>query len=153
MAMFFSVILSFGVQANESGKYTELDWPDLVPADWQPDIIQPDPSEEHHVDKKSLVAKLQNKTVKLPGFMRPVKFSGRSVSEFVLVPFLDHHVKVHVHHEPNQMIYVFLAKPLEVTNPFQPIWVSGEMKLESVETDEGHTGYTLHNAKTESYIY
>lgn len=133
----------------------ELDWKDLIPSDWQPPIIQPDPSEHeaHVVDKAALVSKLQNQKVKLPGFMKPIVFEENRVSEFLLVPFLEHHVKRHVHHDANQMVYVSLAKPLTVENPFQPLWVMGEIVLESVETDEGPSGYKIINAATAEYVY
>lgn len=146
-------MLNFQVQAEPIDTYTELEWVDLVPRDWEPPILQPDPTEDPHVDPKSLVAVVHQQDIKLPGFMQPVKFSGNSVSEFVLVPFLKHHVKTHRHHAPNQMIYVTLAQPLTVTNAYQPIWVSGKMLLKSVDTEEGLTGYTLENAMVEAYIY
>ncbi|NOR81725.1 MAG: DUF3299 domain-containing protein, partial [Methyloprofundus sp.] len=49
--------------------------------------------------------------------------------------------------------YVKLSQPLKVTNPYLPIWVSGQLVLETVDTDEGHTGYTLNKAITEEYLY
>ena len=85
--------------------------------------------------------------------MVPVKFSSNLVSEFILMPFLKFHVKAHIHHTPNQMIYVKLSQPLEVTNPYSPIWASGQLLLKSVDTSEGHTGYTLIKAITEEYLY
>ena len=149
-------LLSGTVFANPpSTAYMELDWKDLVPASWQPPIIDPDPSkhEAHVVDKAALVSTLQNQNIKLPGFMKPIVFEENRVSEFLFVPFLQHHVKQHIHHHANQMVYVSLAKPLTVENPYQPLWVMGEVVLESVETDEGPSGYKIINAVTEEYVY
>ncbi len=116
-------------------------------------MIDPDPSEHHHVDKESLASNLDKKNIKLAGYMLPIKFTSNVVSEFILMPYLKHQVKTHAHHEPNQMIYVKLSQPLEVTNPYSPIWASGRLVLESVDTPEGHTGYTLEKATTEEYLY
>ncbi len=139
----------------------ELDWKDLVPASWRPPIIQPDPSEHdaHVVDKASLVSELQNKSVKLPGFMVPIVFEENHVSEFLLVPFLEHHAKTpgdscrHIHHDANQMVYVSLAKSLAIEDPYQPLWVTGNIIIETVETDFGSSGYRIINAVTAEYVY
>ena len=86
--------------------YTELEWSQLVPASWQPPLIQPDPSKPdgHHVDPASLAVELQNQQVKLPGFIKPIVFEQNHVSEFLLIPFLEHHVKQHIHLHANQMV-------------------------------------------------
>ena len=149
----FSFTLSSQAQTKTSEEYSVIDWKDLVPASWHRPLIDPDPSEQHHVDRKSLTLKLDKQNIKLAGYMLPIKFTSNVVSEFVLMPFLKHHVKAHVHHEPNQMIYVKLSQPLEVTNPYLPVWVSGQLSLESVDTSEGHTGYTLKKATIEEYLY
>ena len=149
----FGLAISLQVQAETTEEYSVLEWKDLVPASWRRPHIDPDPSEHNHVDEKSLASSLDNKNIKLAGYMLPVKFTSNMVSEFILMPFLKHHVKVHVHHEPNQMVYVKLSQPIEVTNPYLPIWASGQLLLESVDTPEGHTGYTLEKASIEEYLY
>ena len=100
------------------------------------------------MDPASLAVELQNQQVKLPGFIKPIVFEQNHVSEFLLIPFLEHHVKQHLHLHANQMVYVSLAEPLVVENPYQALWVMGEMVLESVDTDEGPTGYRINNAVT-----
>ena len=149
----FSLTISFNVEAEDNVKYSVIEWQDLVPASWQRPLIEPDPSEHHHVDIRSLESKLDKQNIKLAGYMLPIKFTSNVVSEFILVPYLKHHVKTHAHHEPNQMIYVKLSQPLEVNNPYLPIWVSGQLVLESVDTPEGDTGYILKKASTEEYLY
>ena len=116
----FSSITSFHLEAKEVGTLMELGWADLVPSNWVPPLIQPDLSKEHEADPKSLVAALDMQEVKIPGYMLPIKLSGNLVSEFVLMPFLDHHTQVHIHHEPNQMVYVILTEPAQIANPFYP---------------------------------
>lgn len=149
----FGLAMSFQVKAETTEEYLVIDWKDLVPTSWRRPLIDPAPTEHYHVDTKSLVLKLDKQNIKLAGYMLPIKFTSNVVSEFILMPYLKHHVKAHVHHEPNQMIYVKLSQPLEVTSPYLPIWVSGQLLLKSVDTPEGHTGYTLKTAATEEYLY
>lgn len=132
-----------------------LEWAQLVPDNWEPPLIVPayDEQEARGVDQDSLVSDLQERKVRLPGFMKPQVFEGNEVSEFLLVPFLQHHVKQHAHLEPNQMVYVTLAEPLAVENPFDPVWVKGTLTLGSVATDEGPAGYSMSNAVAERYEY
>jgi hypothetical protein len=149
----FSFTVNSLAQEETSEVYSVIDWKDLVPASWHRPLIDPDPTEHRHVDRESLASNLDKKDIKMAGYMLPIKFSSNRVSEFILMPYLKHHVEVHVHHEPNQMIYVELSQPLEVTNPYAPIWVSGRLMLESIDTPEGHTGYTLKKATAEEYLY
>lgn len=141
--------------AMNDASYRMLDWKDLVSPTWEPPIIMPAPDESGHVpiDPASLVGNLDNTAVKIPGYMMPVKFTGNQVTEFLLIPFLEHHVPLHMHHEPNQMVYVSLSDPLLVHNPYEPFWVEGVIKLESIETDEGDTGYHLIDAAASVYVY
>ena len=127
----------------------------LVPENWEPPLIAPayDRQDSGGVDRNSLVSDLRERNVRLPGFMKPQVYEGNRVYEFLLVPFLQHHVKQHAHLEPNQMVYVTLAEPLAVENPFDPIWVEGTLTLETVATDEGPAGYSMNNATAERYEY
>ena len=155
-------MLSAAVFATpQTAVYTELDWKGLVPEGWHPPIIQPDPSAHAAdiVDTASLVSELRHKQVKIPGYMVPIVFDKNRVSDFVLVPFLEHQAKTpmegcrHIHHEPNQMVYISLAQPAVIENPFTPVWVTGEMLLQTVETEAGFSGYRINNANTMEYVY
>lgn len=159
-ATFFIVLFGFFSHAQASEKdadsYTTLAWAELIPENWDRPIILPDPSNEdthHHVDKASLVKALAKQNIKIPGYMVPVKFEKNVVSEFILVPFLEHHVRAHIHHDPNQMVYVYLEQALAIENPYTPLWVRGNMRLQSVETDEGPSGYIIKRASIEPYIF
>ncbi len=137
------------------GAYETLDWEQLVPDSWEPPIIAPayDGDTSQSVDRSALVSALQDRKVRLPGFMKPQVFEGNTVSEFLLVPFLPHHVKQHAHLESNQMVYVTLVEPLRVENPFEPIWVQGTITLDTVATDEGPAGYRMVDAMADHYDY
>lgn len=132
-----------------------LEWEELVPPGWEPPMIAPayDGTNGQLVEKGSLVEGLDGRRVKLPGFLRPVVYRDRSVTEFLLVPFLPHHIKQHAHLEPNQMVYVVLEKPAMIDSPFEPIWVTGTISLQTVVTDEGPAGYKITSAEIQKYDY
>ena len=134
----------------------QLEWKELIPGDWEPPMILPaPPADGSHtkVDSASLVQELDGEKVSIPGFMVPIKFDGNIVSEFVLVPFLERHVPGHIHHDSNQMVYVYLQEPRAIQNPYAPVLVKGEMKVRSVDTDEGPTGYIIEQGSMEDYTY
>ena len=139
----------------EASDIRELEWADLLPQGWEPPLIAPayDEPGEQQVDKDSLVAELGGLQARLPGFLRPIVYSDQTVSEFLLVPFLPHHLKQHAHLEPNQVVYVILAEPTLIENPFSPLWVSGTIELETSLTDEGPAGYKLTGASLKPYEY
>jgi len=140
---------------DDDQAYRLLDWKDLVSPTWEPPLIQPAPDEngQIEIDPASLVSSLDKLAVKLPGYMVPIKFTNNEVSEFLLVPFLKHHVTQHVSHEANQMVYVSLRDALPVSNPYEPFWVEGLIMLESVETLDGGTGYHIIGARAYVYEY
>ncbi len=148
-----SVGISQAAAGNPEAEMHVLDWADLVPAGWEAPIIAPayDEDPANMVDETSRVPALDGQTVRLPGYIKPVVFQDRTVSEFLLVPFLPHHVKHHAHLESNQIVYVRLARSIEVDNPFEPLWVTGTLRLEAVATDEGPAGYSLDGAETHPY--
>ncbi len=148
-----SVGLTQAAFGNSDVEIRVLDWADLVPAGWEAPIIAPAYDEDpvNMVDETSRVPALDGQTVRLPGYIKPVVFQDRTVSEFLLVPFLPHHVKQHAHLESNQMVYVRLDRSIEVDNPFEPLWVTGTLRLEAVATDEGPAGYSLDGAETHPY--
>ena len=133
----------------------QLDWKDLVGPDWEPPIILPAPDEEHahQVDPTSLNQSLAERVISLPGYMKPIEFNQNSVTEFLLVPYLDQHVKRHAHLDANQMVYVRLAEPLVVQNPYKPYSVTGTIRIATVATPDGPAGYTLSQAVAEPYVY
>ena len=144
------------VMADQTNSDGSLEWDELVPNDWEPPLILPAPPEDGTnpvVDSASLVKELDERKVSIAGFMVPIKFESNVVSEFLLVPFLDQHVQGHVHHDSNQMIYVYLQEPRAIQNPYIPVLVKGEMKVRSVDTDEGPTGYVIEQGLMEDYTY
>ena len=136
-------------------QYRVLEWSELVPKGWEPPILPQSYDEigTSSIAKDSVVKELDQQLAALPGFMKPVVFEGNQVSEFLLVPFLPHHMSQHAHLDANQMVYVYMLEPVLVENPFVPLWVVGTMTLEPVMTEEGPAAYRVVDAVTTEYEY
>jgi hypothetical protein len=95
------------------GSHRLLGWKDLVSPTWKTPLILAALDDDGHVaiDPASLVSELDNTSVKIPGYMVPIKYTGNEVTEFLLIPFLEHHVPLHMHHEANQMVAVRFLFP------------------------------------------
>ena len=144
------------VEADQKSPYDTLEWNELAPEDWEPPLILPAPPEDGShaaVDNASLVKEVDEKNVSIAGYMIPIKFDSNIVSEFLLVPFLEQHVQGHMHHDSNQMVYVYLQEPIAIQDPYAPVLVKGQMKVRTVDTDEGPTGYVIEQGLMEDYTY
>ncbi len=161
-ALLLSVPGSIAIaQATDAGavdpatQYRVLQWHELVPENWEPPLVPPahDTVASSGVDPAAVVSDLDQRLVSLPGYMRPMVFQDNQVSEFLLVPYLPHHLRQHAHLEANQMVYVSLLEPLRVEQPLAPIWVVGTMTTGAVFTDEGLAAYSIVDALVTEYEY
>lgn len=134
-------------------KYRVLDWRDLVPDGWEPPLVEKayDDTAAATVDAAAVVSSLDKQLAAIPGYMRPVVFDGKTVFEFLLVPYLPQHINGHAHLDANQMVYVVALEPIVVENPYAPVWVVGAMSTESAMTDEGPAAYRLTEAIATNY--
>jgi hypothetical protein len=101
---------------------------------------------------------LDGKTVKLPGYVLPIEFNGKQVTEFLLVPWVG--ACIHTPPPPpNQIVHVKTDKPLEITGQFDAVWVTGKMvsgvNREAVFITDGTTdidvGYSMRATQVERY--
>jgi hypothetical protein len=101
-------------------------------------------------NETKLVAELDGKTVRIPGYVLPIEFSGTRVIEFMLVPYVG--ACVHTPPPPaNQMVYVKLEQGFENEGLFMPVWVTGQistaMSTQALAFDDGATqvevGYSI----------
>jgi uncharacterized protein len=101
---------------------------------------------------------LDGAKVRMAGYVLPLEFSGKKVSEFLLVPW----VGACIHTPPpeaNQIVYVKPDKPFDVDGMFQAVWVTGRMRTASstraVTIVDGSSnvdvGYALQADKVERY--
>jgi hypothetical protein len=114
-------------------------------------------------DKQRALAKavnpaLDGKMVRLPGYLLPLEFSGKQVTEFLLVPWVG--ACIHTPPPPpNQIVHVKSDKPFEIKGMFDAVWVTGRMAAsaskKSVHIVDGASevdiGYSLRATQVEHY--
>tara|TARA_B100000965_G_C19131483_1_gene557705 strand:+ start:102 stop:605 length:504 start_codon:yes stop_codon:yes gene_type:complete len=97
----------------------EISWDDLIP--WTAVL---NPSEVKFNEK------LNNKEVKIPGYIIPLEYEGLDIKTFLLVPYIG--ACIHVPPPPpNQIVYVDTKKSWEGLNWWEPVYVTGIIKIES----------------------
>ncbi|HEX2165625.1 MAG TPA: DUF3299 domain-containing protein [Longimicrobiales bacterium] len=87
--------------------------------------------------------KLDGVLVRIPGFMVPLEDTETRVTEFLLVPYFG--ACIHTPPPPpNQMAHVLMERNETVdVNLWDPIWIIGELSIESVESPYGMVGYQV----------
>jgi len=95
--------------------------------------------------------KLEGKLVRIPGFVVPIDDFQEEGAEFLLVPYYG--ACVHTPPPPpNQIVMVTMAgKKAIKMNLFDAVWLSGRLKISSVESPYGTVGYQLEGMKVEPY--
>jgi hypothetical protein len=103
-------------------------------------------------------AALDGQTIRLPGYLLPLEFTGKRVTEFLLVPWVG--ACIHTPPPPpNQIVHVKTTTPFEMAGVFQPIWVTGQLaakpSTQSLYLVDGTSdisiGYTLQATGVEPY--
>jgi hypothetical protein len=101
---------------------------------------------------------LNGQNVRLPGYLLPLEFSGRQVSEFLLVPWVG--ACIHTPPPPpNQIVHVKPEKPIEMSGMFAPIWVTGLLTTGAIKKSlslvdgsaDIDVGYSLRASRVEPY--
>ena len=101
---------------------------------------------------------LDGQTIRLPGYLLPLEFSGKRVTEFLLVPWVG--ACIHTPPPPpNQIVYVKTSKPFDMAGVFQPIWVTGQLAAKPAKqslylvdgTSDISIGYMLEATDVEPY--
>jgi hypothetical protein len=146
-----------------TGKVRELDWEDLMPADWNPEAVLEtaldgrqagdlmDGSAEANrllaeyttaMSAAPVIEDLDGQQVRLAGFVLPLEFGGFEVTEFLLVPYFG--ACIHVPPPPaNQIVYVKTQTAYPITGMFDAVRVTGTLKVESYRNLLGDAGYTM----------
>ena len=74
------------------------------------------------------VHELDGKIVRIPGYALPLEHAGTGVTEMLLVPYVG--ACIHVPPPPaNQTLYVKLNQSYKADNLFEPVWITGRMKV------------------------
>ncbi len=80
--------------------------------------------------QKRVVEDLDQKAVRIPGYLLPLEFSDAGVRDFLLVPYVG--ACIHVPPPPpNQIVLVRLANKFQVTELYTPVWVSGKLQTKA----------------------
>ena len=151
-----------GISLAAAANVQTIDWKDLVPAGYDPNELikmynreamalkDNDPraaqlSEKYRKlwEEAPVVASLNNKTVKLSGFLVTLEGDGKAVSEFLLVPYFG--ACIHVPPPPsNQIVLVRTGhKPFKVNQMFQTVSVTGRLRTEASRNDLGSSSYVI----------
>jgi len=107
---------------------------------------------------RSINPLLNGQVVRLPGYLLPLEFSGKMVSEFLLVPWVG--ACIHTPPPPpNQTVHVTPERPVAMTGVFEPVWVTGPLRAaplkKSLSLVDGsadiEVGYSIHASQVEPY--
>lgn len=112
------------------------------------------------IDRRNwlVVDDLNDRIVRLAGYVLPLEFNVNGVDEFLLVPYIG--ACIHVPPPPpNQIIYVHTTHTVNADELYRPVWVTGLMSIEKTSRDltlvDGSDnipiGYILKNAVAENY--
>ncbi len=104
------------------------------------------------------VKELDDKLISMPGFVLPLEYEGKKVTEFLLVPWVG--ACIHTPPPPpNQIVHITVKEPFETKGMFEAVTVTGVIKLKEVTknlylidgTADINTSYTMAGAKVEKY--
>jgi uncharacterized protein len=102
-------------------------------------------------------SELDGLTIKLPGFVVPIRFTRLSedsdagvVSEFLLVPYFG--ACIHMPPPPpNQIVDVKMMPPVKMQSMYEPVWVTGKLSTRGMSSELAAAAYSIVGAKIENY--
>jgi hypothetical protein len=107
---------------------------------------------------RAVNAELDGKIVRIPGYILPLEFSGKDITEFLLVPYVG--ACIHTPPPPpNQIVHVKSDKPVANVTVFSAVWVTGRLSAASTRTtlslvdgtSDINVGYSLQANVVEIY--
>lgn len=161
------------VESDKESPALTLQWPDLIPSGYNPDDIYLEAQRQYNIDelqdddprvvevmkKMEALAKaspikedLNDKRVRLPGYVVPLETDGKQATEFLLVPYFG--ACVHVPPPPaNQTVHVITKDPqgARISKLFEIVWVEGVIKTERFSSELADAGYVITASKVEPY--
>jgi hypothetical protein len=115
-------------------------------------------AEQQRLRGQAVNSALDGQLVRLPGYLLPLEFTGKQVTEFLLVPWVG--ACIHTPPPPpNQIVHVKADKPFEMAGIFMPVWVTGQMTADSTKkslflidgSSDIDIGYSLRASQVEPY--
>jgi len=152
---------------NASDGYEEILWPALLPEGWTVegimeklnlnDLGDNDPKAREMLqkvremwDNAPVNPKLDNRRVRIPGFVVPLDGQREKTREFLLVPYFG--ACIHAPAPPaNQVIHAVIDKSVKSANLSPAMWISGTIRTVRSDTRMGVSGYEMTVDKVEPY--
>jgi hypothetical protein len=146
----------------------DLEWQDLTPGDWKPSSPFADADVAHLADDDPraralmgqlrielaaapTVAALDDRLVRLSGFVLPLTAGTEEIKDFLLVPYFG----ACVHQPPppaNQTVHVTTAAGAAYRGEmFDTVWVEGRLHIEHYSNALGDAGYAINDARVRVY--
>lgn len=159
--------LSTNTHADSDTAFKEVEWDDLIPPEWRvdPELIELYQTEKIGDDDPRIIEArrrleapnqpanpaLDGQRIKIPGYVLPLDFTDEKLTEFLLLPY--HGACIHVPPPPtNQTVFVKTDKEgVSIRGMFSTVWISGVLKIETMESELAEAGYTLYAEKVEPY--
>src|SRR5690554_5892998 len=144
-----AVVLALTPLAANASEYQTTHWKELVPEGYKPPPVRsqafydanPELANQPELDAP-MVASLDGKKIKIPGYVVQLEGDADKVTQFLLVPYYG--ACVHVPPPPpNQIVLVDFPDGVKYEDTFDAVWVEGEIKVERVEGDVAVVGYRL----------
>lgn len=147
--MVLSVLVSSFVLAQEP---MELYWEDMVPQDFVPSDVTID----HQMNMSQadpnapVLESLNNRLVKIPGFVVPLEGTATHTKEFLLVPYFG--ACIHVPPPPsNQIVHVTFAEGIPIESLYDAVWITGKLTTTRWEGDIASVGYSMKGMAVELF--
>ena len=91
-------------------------------------------TEKRRAQSEAVNASLDGQNVRIPGYLLPLEYQGKQVTEFLLVPYVG--ACIHVPPPPpNQIVHVRPGRAVDDPGTFAPVWVDGIIKAQRRETE------------------
>lgn len=146
----------------------ELTWSEMIPEGAPPQPLQQAPLHDLSQLADALAAEtgpaaaqqspdapvvqaLHGQRIRLPGYIVPLDVTeeGR-VTEFLFVPFFG--ACIHVPPPPsNQIVHVTSELGVLMDALYQPFWIEGRLRVESISSEMGSAGYRMQAEKIYPY--
>ncbi|MGG7566735.1 DUF3299 domain-containing protein [Rhodovulum sp. DZ06] len=92
---------------------------------------------------------LDGALIRMPGYIVPLAGDAEGVTSFLLVPYVG--ACIHVPPPPpNQIVFVSTPEPWR-NDLWDPVWVTGTLRIQSLSTDLAEVGYALEATGIERY--
>ncbi|MEZ4814990.1 MAG: DUF3299 domain-containing protein [Bdellovibrionota bacterium] len=119
-------------------KYRDSNWKELVQLDVESG------------ERGGVLAQIENKMVRIPGYIVPLSDEVAVLDEFLFVP--NDQACIHVPPPPpNLIIKAKLKRKLPFEDVYNPSWLMGKLEIIPTKSEFGSSAYQIENAELEKY--